>query len=257
VSPVYTRAVSELTGIEAIIYNEGERLIPGVTHDRAELVRHRSSYVFWRRIIEIDRAKLADRLRNVSIVDLGCGVGHGCVTLAEIFGARVVGVDRSAECLRYAREHYARNNIEYVWADLVEFIPEMPPFDYAVSRGAMEHITNGLELTRKAAWRNRLMFDVPYDEDAGVNPHHVVHNVREDAFACFDNAEIFFQDLAGVTYDARTKPERPNMIMCISSRSNLPRVSRKLRFPLPAWPDEPPASRGIGLLRRLISGART
>jgi len=139
----------------------------------------------------------------------------------------------------------------------------MAPFDYAVSRGVMEHVPDGLELARAAAWRNRLMFDVPYDEDPGVNPHHVVHNVREDAFRDFNNAEIFFQDLAGVTYGAGQKPERPNVIICVSSTTSLPSVSRKrrfpsrkLRFPLPAWPDEPPVS-GIGGLRWLVGGRAT
>ncbi len=248
--------MTELTGIEAVIYNDGERLIPGVTHNREELVRHRSSYVFWRRVIERDMAKRRGRLRTPSIVDLGCGVGHGCVTLAEIAGTQVVGVDSSAESLEYAREHYARDNIEYVQADLAEFIPKMAPFDYAVSRAAMEHVADGIELARSAAWHSRLMFDVPYDEAAGVNRHHVVHDVREDAFAHFDNAEIFFQDLAGVTYDADHKPERPNVIICVSSTNDLPRVSRLLRFPLPAWPDQPPAL-GIGPLLRLIRARTT
>lgn len=59
-------------------------------------------------------------------------------------------------------QHYARPNIEYVRADLVEYIPSMKPFDCAVSRGAMEHIPDGLELTRQSSCRQRLMFDLPY-----------------------------------------------------------------------------------------------
>lgn len=233
----------ELSPLEATIYNEGERLIPHVTHNHDELVRHRSSYVFWRAIIELDLPRLRERCEPVTIVDLGCGVGHGCVTLAEIPGTKVVGVDTSAESLDYATQHYARPNIEYVRADLVEYIPSMPPYDYAVSRGAMEHIPDGLELTRQSSWRQRLMFDVPYAEAKGVNPHHVVHDVKEDAFGRFQDAELFFQDLAGVTYDLGRKPERPNMIMCIASRRGLARVSRALRFPIEASDDGKPLPR--------------
>jgi hypothetical protein len=120
----------------------------------------------------------------------------------------------------------------------------------------MEQIPDGLELTRTAAWRNRLMFDVPYDEDRGVNPHHVMHNVRESAFARFENAEIFFQDLAGITYDLSHRPERPSMIMCVSSKAGRSKVSSALRFPMPAWPEEP-AARGIGaFMRRFARGVR-
>src|SRR5215211_8104166 len=45
--------------------------------------------------------------RALSIVDLGCRVGHRCVTLAEIPGATLVGVDSSAETLDFACERYA------------------------------------------------------------------------------------------------------------------------------------------------------
>ena len=133
----------------------------------------------------------------MTILDLGCGVGHGCVTLAEIPGTKVVGVDISAESLDYAAQRYARPNIEYVRADLVEYIPSMPKFDYAVSRAAIEHIPDGLELTRQSSWRQRLMFDLPYAEAKGVNPHHVVHDVKEDAFRRFEDAELFFPGSRG------------------------------------------------------------
>jgi SAM-dependent methyltransferase len=243
----------ELGPLETIIYNEGERLIPYVTHNHNELVRHRSSYVFWRAIVELDLPRLRE---PVTIVDLGCGVGHGCATLAEIPGTQVVGVDTSAESLDYAARHYARPNIEYVRGDLVEYIPSMRPFDYAVSRGAMEHIPDGLELTRQSSWRQRLMFDVPYAEAKGVNPHHVVHDVKEHAFGRFGDAEVFFQDLAGVTYDLRRKPERPNMIVCVVSRPGLARASRELRFPIDGWDEGKPPPRRASAYERLANRLR-
>jgi len=173
-------------------YNAGERLIPGVTHDRSERVRCRRR----------------THGRALSIVDLGCRVGHRCVTLAEIPGATLVGVDSSAETLDFACERYARDNVAYVRADLAENIPEMPAFDYVVARGAIEDGPDCVRLIRSAAFRERVAFDVPYDEDRGINPHHLVHNVRESALAAFDDAEIFFQDLASVIYDVSMKPER-------------------------------------------------
>lgn len=243
----------DLNPLEAIIYNEGERLIPNVTHNHNELVRHRSSYVFWRAVVELDLPGLRE---PVTIVDLGCGVGHGCVTLAEIPGTQVVGVDRSAESLEYAARYYARPNIDYMRADLVEYMPSMPPFDYAVSRNAMEHIPDGLELVRQSSWRQRLMFDMPYAEAEGVNPHHIVHDMQEDAFGRFEDAELFFQDLAGVTYDRRRKPERPNIIMCIASRPGLARVSRELCFPIDGWDEGRPPPQRAGAQERLAHRLR-
>lgn len=239
----------ELSELETLIYNDGERLIPGVTHDLAEEVRHRSSYAFWRTIVELDLDAVAPAPSELRIADLGCGVGHGCATLAELPGTSVVGVDVSEESLEYARTHYARGNVDYVRADLREFIPQMPDFDYVVSRGSMEHVPDGLELTREANWRQRLMFEVPYAEAEAVNLHHVIHDVREDAFTAFPNAEVLFQDLAGVTFDQKRKPPRPNVIICVASRDGLPRVYRSLRFPVPAWggDDVPRRSRRASL----------
>ena len=53
----------DLRPLEAIIYNEGERLIPYVTHEQDEFVRHRSSYVFWRGIVELDLPRLREEGR--------------------------------------------------------------------------------------------------------------------------------------------------------------------------------------------------
>jgi SAM-dependent methyltransferase len=178
--------------------------------------------------------------RPVRIIDLGCGVGHGCQTLSGIPRALVTGVDGLSEGLDYARLHYAAENITYQRADLEQFIPAMPEYDYVVSRGVFEHITNGLRLAHSTKWRCRLLFDVPYDEPAGTNPHHMLSGIREEAFSGFDGVELFFQDLAGVIYDVTRKPPKPNMIICVCSRRGMSRVkASRLRFPFPAWtPDD-------------------
>lgn len=230
-----------LTPLEEMIYNNGERLIPGVTHDLSEVVRHRSSYEFFRLVIESDLA-VTERFQNsniVKIVDFGCGVGHGCHTLSSIRNASILGVDFSKESLEYAMCHYAGENIRYELADLNKFISEMPEYDYVVSRGVFEHIQKGIQLAMSAKWRYRLLFDVPYDEPEGVNPHHLLTGVREDNFSSFPDVELFFQDLSGTIYNIKHKPIKPNMIICVRSHPNLPKVaSTSINFPLPAWEPE-------------------
>jgi SAM-dependent methyltransferase len=236
-----------LTPLERAIYNEGERLIPWVTHGVGEVVRHTSSYAFFRMVIGADMASgEGTRLRDgIGIVDLGCGVGHGCRSLSGIPGARITGVDVSPECVEYARIRYAADNVTYRAADLKGYIPEMPEFDYVVSRGVMEHLPDGLSLIHGARWRNRLLFDVPYDEPAEANPHHVLTGIRESDFSVFADAELFYQDLDGVIHDSARKPPRPNMIVCVCTRPGLPRVADlPLEFPVPAWrPDREAAVR--------------
>ena len=234
-------AERRLSPIEEIIYNCGERLIPGITHDRQEYVRHRSSYEFFCRVIERDIAAAGNRGGDgpLEIIDLGCGVGHGCRRLARIRGSRVLGVDVSSECIAYAEGHYGGRGISYRREDLARYIPRMPAYDYAVSRGVFEHIPGGLALAVSVNWRRRLMFDVPYDEPAGPNPHHVLTRIREEDFAGFPGAELFYQDLEGAIYDRGSKPPKPNMILCVCSKPGLPPVGRgDIPFPLSAWREE-------------------
>lgn len=232
--------VIRLTPIEKVIYNEGERLIPGITHDRREFVRHRSSYEFFCRVIEGDLALAGTPGGSVplEIIDLGCGVGHGCRRLARIRGARVTGVDLSPECIEYAQRHYAGPGVTYRREDLETFIPIMPEYDYVVSRGVFEHIPGGLALAASGRWSRRLMFDVPYDEPPGLNPHHLMTGIREEDFDGFPGAELFYQDLDGILYDRKNKPPKPNMILCVFRRPSLPEVGCGMSFPLPAWGGE-------------------
>jgi SAM-dependent methyltransferase len=230
-------AARPLSSIEAVIYNHGERLIPGVTHGRKEHIRHRSSYEFFCRVIagDLHHEKTQAAGTPVRIVDLGCGVGHGCHRLAKIPGAFVTGVDVSPECIEYAARHYDGPGITYYCEDLTRFIPRMPTYDYVVSRGAFEHIDGGLLLATSTRWNRRLMFDVPYDEAPGPNPHHRLSRIREEDFDGIARAELFFQDLDGIIYDRGSKPPKPNMVVCISSKPGLPMVGDGISFPVPAW----------------------
>jgi hypothetical protein len=56
------------------------------------------------------------------------------------------------------------------------------------------------------------MFDVPYDEPTGRNPHHVVNDIREESFSAWEDAELFFQDLDGSDpLEKRPADERDRM----------------------------------------------
>jgi SAM-dependent methyltransferase len=182
-----------------------------------------------------------DRRRPVSVVDLGCGVGHGCVTLAQLDGVSVVGVDKSLDAIKYARKWYSHPNVRYEESDLRDFIPHMDEFDYVVSRNAFEHVADGLNLALATRWRWRLMIDVPYDEPSQANPHHSVYSIREASFSEFKNAELFFQNLDGRIFDARARPQRPNVIICVSSRDGELPVTELVSFPFAPW--KPPRVR--------------
>lgn len=240
--------MKKLSSLEEEIYNAGERLIPGVTHNTAEVVRHRNSYLFFRRVIENDVARWGTS-RPIRIVDLGCGVGHGCEVLSRVPNSQVVGVDSSPQSIKYARAYYQGDNITYNVADLLEYIPVMPEYDYVVSRNVFEHLPNGLQLALSTKWRHRLLFDVPYNESLELNPHHEIHEIREENFAKFPTAELFFQDLDGLIHQAQRKPSRPNVLLCVCSSPRLPSVSATpMNFPFMEW--HPPFYRQVQALRR-------
>jgi SAM-dependent methyltransferase len=242
------RSEKGMSQLEKVIFNKGERLIPGVTHDVKEVIRHKSSYLFFKRVIEIDRSidrSIPDKQYDlIRVVDLGCGVGHGCYELAQIDDSQIIGVDMSSESLEYAKNKYSQNNIRYRNIDIIEFINTMTTYDYVVSRGVLEHIENGITNAFSSKYEKRLMFDVPYDEPDEANPHHIICNITEENFYNYHDIELFYQDLSGVIYDKNSKPEHPNMIIAIQTRGKLKRVSELgINFPLGPWnpniPSEP------------------
>ena len=80
------------------------------------------------------------------------------------------------------------------------------------------------------------MFDVPYDEPPGRNPHHVLYNISKESFSEFPDPEIFYQDALGFAYHVTNKPSKPNIIMCVCTQPDLIKISESsIRFPVAPW----------------------
>ncbi|MBX9914328.1 MAG: methyltransferase domain-containing protein [Pseudomonadaceae bacterium] len=220
------------------IYNEGERLVPGETHDRMEIVRHKSSYQLFRDVIESDILRDPSMLvSGFTILDIGCGTGHGTFMLGGILGAKIVGVDPSIESVQYAKDNYGARNIEYINGDAESFVRDAHTFDYVVSRHALEHVVDGLNFALKVVCRKRLMVNVPFNEGDG-NVHHLVHWIKEEHFEAYPNKEFFYEGLDGVTELTRNEENPPNSILCVSSAPELKPVRELFEFPIAAWKPE-------------------
>ena len=229
--PIYS---IELPLIEWNVYNKGERLVPIFSHDIGELIRHESAYAFFKKVIELDLKKEAIS-KKIKITDLGCGVGYGCCILADLPNVEIIGIDNSQDALDYANAHYARPNITYENKDLSTYISSMPTFDYIIVSHVLEHLPNGLQLTKLLKWNNRLLFNVPYNEVAKINNHHVISHINEDTLLEFSPIELFFQDLSGAVYNVETKPIKPLSMSCVCSQESLICVGDYINFPVPAW----------------------
>ena len=217
--------------LEQLIFNDGERLVPYVSHNDAELVRHRSSYSFFHSVISADLLSHPICGEKVTVADLGFGSGYGCALLSSLPESEITGIDIGKECEIFARQYYPRSNVTYRIENLASYIPEAAPFDYVISRGVLEHVPDGLKLFRRIKFQRRLMIDVPYDEAPG-NEHHVLTGITEEAFAGLSNCEFFYEDLDGRIFDAVGKPEKSNMLMVVLSSPELPAVSSLFEFPL-------------------------
>ena len=223
------------------LYNEGERLIPFVSHDVLELQRHYSSYVFFKDTILKDIQSKECNSERVTILELGFGVGHGTKMLAEIPGAHVTAIDNSEDCRQYALKEYYAPNIDYRVEDIAAFLAQaQAPFDYIISRGVMEHVPDGVNIMRKANYKHRVMFDVPYNEKVEANDHHLVTRIKEEHFADFENAEFLYEDLKGMIFSSTQKPEAPNLIMCVCTAPGMKPIEQLFSYPV--GPRVPPFS---------------
>ncbi len=83
------------------------------------------------------------------ILDLGCGTGHLAAQIAEM-GARVVGIDSSAEMIAEARRKYPQ--VEFDAGDARSFRFEHP-FD-AVFSNAVLHWVREADLVIESAWKS-------------------------------------------------------------------------------------------------------
>jgi protein-L-isoaspartate O-methyltransferase len=220
------------------IYNDGERLIPGETHDILEVIRHKSSYKVFKKIIEADILNSPLMLnQKIKILDIGCGTGHGTFMLSDILGVEITAIDISKESIIYAEQNYGASNIKYIKSDLVSFIKKAEEYDYIVSRHALEHIEDGLNLALNLKCKKRLIVNVPFNEPEG-NIHHLVNCITEKDFESYQNKEFLYEGLDGVTNDTHSEKNPPNSIICISSNSDLKPIKQLFNYPISAWTPE-------------------
>ncbi len=174
----------------------GERVIPGQVE--ADLWNeHLARYAF--------AARYAAGRR---VLDAGCGAGYGTAELARA-AARAVGIDVSADAVRYAREHYAGPNLDFLQASCTALPVRDASVDFAVVFEVIEHLENWrsllAELRRVLAPTGRLFVSTPnkayYAESrrlTGPNPYHV-HEFEFEEFSdelrrLFPHVQFFLQN---------------------------------------------------------------
>jgi SAM-dependent methyltransferase len=168
-----------------------ERIVPARTSPGI-LALHLKRYEFARGWCE-----------SADVLDAACGVGYGSAHLAGS-ASRVVGVDRSADAIAYARAEYARPNVEFLAGDLLELPFEDGAFDVVCAFEAIEHIDDQRRFLSEAVRVLRpdgtLLVSTPRVERTSREPDNPFHRVelsRRDfeALLCerFGEVELYGQ----------------------------------------------------------------
>jgi len=121
------------------------------------------------------------------VLDLGCGTGYGALELSRQEGVReVLGVDRSAEALAWARRYYPDSKIALEQADVEErdWHAALGPFDGIVAFEILEHLADEsalwLGIRRALDLDGVLWISTPVGRGRGIpasDPFHV-HQLR-------------------------------------------------------------------------------
>lgn len=137
------------------------------------------------------------------VLDAACGVGYGTALLGRI-ARRVLGVDRDANAIAYARSRYGGDGIDFDVQDVTALELPDASFDVVVSFETIEHLAEPerfLEHARRVLRPEGLLFvSTPRVDETTRSPENPFHRVElsrgdfEELLArYFENVDVFGQ----------------------------------------------------------------
>jgi SAM-dependent methyltransferase len=119
-----------------------------------------------------------------TVLDAGCGVGYGAAHLAEV-AASVVGVDRDEDAIAYARERYARPNVEFRVGKLLDLDAADGSFDVVCSFETIEHLDDVeaflAEVVRVLRPEGVFLVSTPRVDETTASPENPFHRLELSA----------------------------------------------------------------------------
>jgi len=138
-----------------------------------------------------------------SVLDIACGVGYGAAELA-LTADHVLGVDRSAAAIDYAKRQYGAANVEFQEGDMHSLDVPAASFDVVCSFETIEHVDHAPraleELARVLRDDGTLVVstpNAPVTTDAPANPYHrtewTAHDFEQLLSRSFGHVELYGQ----------------------------------------------------------------
>lgn len=125
------------------------------------------------------------------VLDIACGTGYGSRMLRLAGASTVVGVDVSAEAVRYAEQRYQTPGVEFVCSDAQQF-KSSEQFDVIVSFETIEHLRHPdkfLENIRSLLVPNgSFLLSVPLGETRHFDAYHLHIFSQKQIFALLKKA---------------------------------------------------------------------
>ena len=191
-----------------VVLNNGERFDPFLTKFHYQDVSHVPRYEFASKLISTDE----------SVTDIACGTGWGTEILART-AASASGVDISETAIGYAIRKRKGNNLQFVVSDFFDYDTVA---DVVVSFETIEHIRDARfeDILGKlvSLARRRVIGSVPYREEMGANPHHVIFNVEESYLSPLESVghlKLYYQDTSGKIRNEKNVDNIQNLLFTL------------------------------------------
>ena len=182
----------------------GEQFIPGISKKRL-IDEHESRYQW-----------AIQYTHNKNVLDIACGTGYGCDKIATN-AKLIIGVDISSDSIKYAREHYKKDNMRFILDSATNSeLFTKGQFDVICSFETIEHLTKEERvkyLQNLKSWLNpngllllstpNKLITSPFTKKP-LNPYHVIEFEQEtllnELFPYFQVEGIFGQRIIKKLY---------------------------------------------------------